>query len=452
MPSNANQVLPRLRVSDNQRFLVTATGEPFFWLGDTAWELFHRLTREEAAFYFATRQRQRFNVIQAVALAEFDGLHTPNAYGEKPLSNDDPTQPNERYFAYLDELIQMAAAHDLYVGLLPTWGDKVNHNQWGTGPVVFNEQNARVYGRYLGERYRDYTNIIWILGGDRPAIHEQVDYRPVWRAMAAGIDEATNGVALMTYHPMGKMSTSAWLHEETWLDFNMMQSGHGAGRDTPVWSMITHDYNLQPTKPTLDSEPNYEDHPVNPWPKWDPNNGYFRDYDVRKQLYRSVFAGGCGVTYGHHAMWQFCDPARREVVNHADRPWTEAIERAGANQVQFLRNLLESRPYLERVPDQDLLVTPSGLAESHVCATRDAKGRYALVYLPTGEPVTIQLDKLAVGLLRGWWYNPRTGQATLIGDVLPLKAASFTPPVDGPDWVLVLDEEKQNFDAPGLTV
>ncbi|HMN27506.1 MAG TPA: DUF4038 domain-containing protein [Caldilineaceae bacterium] len=78
MPNRAPHRLPRLRVSDNHRFLVTERGDPFFWLADTGWELFHRLRREEAAHYFATRQRQRFNVIQAVALAEFDGLHPPN--------------------------------------------------------------------------------------------------------------------------------------------------------------------------------------------------------------------------------------------------------------------------------------------------------------------------------------------------------------------------------------
>ncbi|CAN5773909.1 glycoside hydrolase family 140 protein [soil metagenome] len=449
MPTNINQALPRLRVSDNQRFLVTITGEPFFWLGDTAWEIFHRLTREEAEFYFATRQRQRFNVIQAVALAEFDGLHTPNAYGELPLLNDDPAQPNEKYFAYMDELIQLAAAHELYVGLLPTWGDKINHNQWGTGPIVFNEQNARIYGQYLGQRYGDYPNIIWILGGDRPAIHEQMDYRPIWRAMAAGIEAATNHNALMTYHPMGGMSTSAWLQEEAWLDFNMMQSGHGSGRDVPVWEMIAHDYALQPVKPTLDSEPNYEDHPVNPWPQWNPKNGYFRDYDVRKQLYRSVFAGGCGVTYGHHAMWQFYDPAKREAVNYADRPWFEAINRHGANQVQFLCNLLASRPYLTRIPDQSLLVTAAGSAESHVRATRDANGTYALIYLPTAEAVSINLDLLSGAIKQAWWYNPRTGEALTIGEVVPLRIASFTPPIDGPDWVLVLDDAAQKFGAPG---
>ena len=75
------QTLPRLKVSDNQRFLVQEDGKPFFYLGDTAWELFHRLTRDEAAAYLKQRREQKFTVIQAVALAEFDGLTEPNAYG-----------------------------------------------------------------------------------------------------------------------------------------------------------------------------------------------------------------------------------------------------------------------------------------------------------------------------------------------------------------------------------
>src|SRR5690606_6208486 len=150
---------------------------------------------------------------------------------------------------------------------------------------------------------------------------------------------------LKTYHPNGRQTSSTWLHNEDWLDFNMMQSGHGSGRDTAVWDMISADYALEPPKPTLDGEPNYEYHPVNPWPKWDSSNGYYRDYEFRKQLYRSVFAGGCGVTYGHHSVWQFYAPPRAP-HNHAECTWYEAIERPGANQVQFLRYLIESRPQL----------------------------------------------------------------------------------------------------------
>jgi hypothetical protein len=437
----------RVTVSDNRRFLMHADGTPFLYLGDTAWELFHRLDRQEAELYLTDRQRKRFTVIQAVVLAEFDGLNTPNVYGERPLLDNDPTRPNEAYFAYVDEIIRMAAAHELIVGLLPTWGDKVTP-MWGAGPQVFDAENARVYGRFLGERYRDQANLIWILGGDRPAVRDTDDWRPVWRAMAVGIDEGTGGAALMTYHPSGGACTSAWLNDEPWLDVHMMQSGHGGGRDVPVWERIAHDYALRPVRPTLDGEPNYEDHPVSPWPRWDPANGYFRDHDVRKQLYRSVFAGGCGVTYGHHSIWQFAG-ARHPAINHADRDWLEALDRPGASQVRHLRALIESRPFFTRIPDQSMLVSDEGQGMKHVRATRDQGGSYAMVYLPLPLPVTVRLDALSGDRISAWWYDPCTGEATSIGEYPSGSAATFTPPGYRPDWVLVLDDAAKGYPAPG---
>src|SRR5690349_20776067 len=72
----------QLRVSENKRYLVTENGTPFFWLGDTAWELFHQLNREDADKYLGIRASQGFTVIQAVVLAEMDGINKPNAYNE----------------------------------------------------------------------------------------------------------------------------------------------------------------------------------------------------------------------------------------------------------------------------------------------------------------------------------------------------------------------------------
>jgi hypothetical protein len=429
--------LPRIQVSDNRRFLATEHGDPFFWLADTDWEIFHRLTREEVDFFLANRRRKGFNVIQAVALAEFDGLHTPNAYGEYALLDDDPTRPNEAYFQHVDYVIRQAAAHGIYVAFLPTWGDKVAH-LWGVGPIVFNAENAGVYGRWLGARYRDDTNLIWVLGGDRPAYTDTHDYRPIWRAMAAGIDAGAGRRVIKTYHPAGRKSSSAWLHAEEWLDFNMMQSGHGSGRSTPTWEMIAHDYALSPTKPVLDAEPNYEDHPINPWPAWDPANGYFRDHDVRQQSYRAVFAGGCGITYGHHTMWQFSGD-RYEAINHADRPWQDAIDRPAAGQMIHLRRLIESRPFFTRIPDQGLLLFDGGERGEYRTATRDSEGSYALVYLPTPHPVSVRLGWAAGASVRAAWYNPRTGAAQEIGVFPTTQDVTFTPPVDGPDWVLTLD-------------
>ena len=145
----------QIKVSDNKRYLVKADGSPFFWLGDTAWELFHRLNREQASYYLKRRADQGYTVVQAVALAEFDGLHVPNPYGDLPLLFDDPKQPNEAYFKHVDYIIDKAAENNITIAFLPTWGDKVMKATWGKGPEIFTPENARSYGQWLGHRYKD---------------------------------------------------------------------------------------------------------------------------------------------------------------------------------------------------------------------------------------------------------------------------------------------------------
>jgi Protein of unknown function (DUF4038)/Putative collagen-binding domain of a collagenase len=434
--------LSPVTVHANSRLLMTADGAPFFWLGDTAWELFHRLTRDEARSYFDIRARQGFTVIQAVALAEFDGLGVPNMDGHLPLIDKDPDKPNDAYFVFVDECISMAAERGLFVALLPTWGDKVAAGLWAGQNAVFNVDNARRYGRWIGQRYANRTNVIWMIGGDRPAVYDKdgvtMDDRPIWRAMAEGIRES-NPDRLMTYHHSGGQSSGRTLHDEAWLDMNSMQSGHGGGHDVPVWDWITEDLARTPAKPTLDSEPNYEDHPVNPWPTWSVEKGYFRDWDVRKQLFRGVFAGACGVTYGHHSIWQFLSP-RTERVNHPECYWTEAMLRPGAEQAHVLRELMLSRPYFDRVPDQGLLVNPPTDRHAYVTATRDSAGSYALVYVPNAaQSVTVNLSALRGAKARAAWFDPRTGDTQTIGDVDTRQPLTFVTPTRGPDWVLTFD-------------
>lgn len=439
----------RITVAPGGHYLQHEDGTPFFWLGDTAWELFHRLTREEIGQYLDNRQAKGFNVIQAVVLAEMDGLFKPNRYGDIPLTDQDPEKPNEPYFRLVDDVLQMAHERQLFMGLLPTWGDKVTR-MWGMGPEVFTVENAYRYGHWLGDRYKARENIIWILGGDRPAIHDSVDTRPIWRAMARGILEATEGEALISYHISGgKQSTSQQIHDEPWLHVNMMQSGHGSGHDVPVWEWITRDRAMVPTKPTLDSEPNYEDHPVSPWPQWDPKNGYFDDYDVRKQTYRSVFAGACGVTYGHHSIWQFWSE-REEKINHANRYWTEALDRPGAFHVGYLRRLIESRPFADRIPDQAILVNGQGEKGEHIRALRDSAGSYLMAYIPQGRTITVDVSSLQAGPLRGWWFNPATAETTDIGALTHTRSLKLTTPTEGygNDWVLVIERVSEGYAVP----
>ncbi|MFM9908749.1 MAG: glycoside hydrolase family 140 protein [Chitinophagaceae bacterium] len=448
--SQGNWKHGRLKVTNNGHSLQYEDGFPFFWLGDTGWELFHRLKKEEIANYLDNRSEKGFNLIQSVILAEFNGLKKANRYNQLPLKNLDPTQPNETYFELIDWTVKEAMKRNIFMGLLPTWGDKVAMI-WGEGPLVFNLSNAYTYGLFLGRRYRSYQNIVWILGGDRPATNDSNDWRPIWRAMAKGIKEGTQGKAIFTYHISGgERSTSFDLHSEEWLAINMMQSGHGGGHDVPVWNWIERDRLLKPAKPTLDSEPNYEDHPVNPWPKWDPANGYFRDYDVRKQCYRSVFAGACGVTYGHHSIWQFYSK-REEIINYADRYWQDALDRPGAFQVGYLRKLIESRPFLNRIPDQSIIAEGQGEKGEYATAFRDEDGNYLMVYLPVGKKIVVNTSGIKGKELTLCWFNPRTGKYNKSIIVSNRKTIAITSPSTGieNDWVLLIDNASKKISEPG---
>ena len=137
------QELKTLQVSPNGHYLQYVDGKPFFYLGDTAWELFHRLDREEADKYLDNRARKGYNVIQAVVLSEVDGVDVPNAYGYKPLVERNPARPatkdgdNNDYWDHVDYIVKNANAKGMYVGLLPTWG-----RWWKDNNPIFNEKNA----------------------------------------------------------------------------------------------------------------------------------------------------------------------------------------------------------------------------------------------------------------------------------------------------------------------
>ena len=430
----------RLKVSDNKRFLVHENGKPFFWMGDTAWELFHRLNKEQAAYFLKKRAEQGFTVVQAVALAEFDGLHAPNSEGETPLFHDDPRQPNDKYFQHVDFIVDEAAKVGIYIALLPTWGDKLFKASWGNGPEIFTPENARIYGKWIGNRYKDRKNIIWVLGGDRNPRPNTNDEK-VWREMAAGIAEACGGHAnaLLSYHPQPVEKGSAeWFHHDEWLDFNMFQTGHC--RETPVYQYIQRVYNMTPAKPVIDGEPIYEDHPVCFNAK---ELGTSNAYDVRKAIYLNLFAGAFGATYGCHDIWQMYSPYRPAVTG-PHIYWQEAMDLPAANQMRFVHKLMESRPMLDRVPDQSLVVENSLDAADRIQATRGKD--YALIYNAKGKEMTVNLGKISGEKVTAVWFNPRNGETKDAGSFDNKGQQKFKPPTEGynQDWVLVLDDASKN--------
>jgi hypothetical protein len=178
--------------------------------------------------------------------------------------------------------------------------------------------------------------------------------------------------------------------------------------------------------------------------------------DVRRPLYWNLFTGAFGHTYGHHSVWQMWAPSRTP-VNRPLMAWAEALDQPGAGQMQHGRKLIESRPFLTRVPDDSVIAVGSvpsampGAGRYRFVATRDESGSYAMVYAPVSRKFSVRLDKISGAKVVAWWFNPRNGEATKIGVFDRAGEKEFVPPEPGEmtDWVLVLDDASKNYPPPG---
>ena len=374
-----------LKIHPDGRHFADEKGDTVYLIGDTAWEMFHRLNREEAIRYLDCRARQGFGFIQSVILAEQGGLTEPNAYGRLPLltgagGDPDPALPDTggeySFFDHAEFIISEAEKRGLMMGVLPTWGDKFNA-LWGGGPEIFTPENAYTYGKWLAGLLKHHGNIVWILGGDRPLTEER-HFRVV-DAMAEGLDVGDGGKFLMTFHPMGGQSSSSFVHDREWLDFNMMQSGHG-WPSTPSHEMAAHDRALLPVKPVMDGEQRYEDHPIN----FQPEKGYYDAYDVRVTMWRNLFSGTAGNTYGHHAVW----PMSRNINRYFPNTWENALRRPAAESVRVLRRFTDTHDIALFEPLTDA-IADNDPGANYAAAMIDGKRGICFVHIPCGVPERI---------------------------------------------------------------
>ncbi len=430
-----------LSISSDGRFILNKDGSPFFYLADTAWELFHKLSREDADEYLRNRAEKGFTAVQAVALAELDGLYTPNAHGRLPFlfykdGTLDPAAPDlmppYSYWDHVDYILKKAAEYGLYIAFLPTWGDKWNR-LWGKGPEILDPETAENFGNFIGTRYGGYQNIIWVLGGDRP-LQTRRHFETIC-ALARGIKKSESRPHLMTLHPTGGHSSSEAVHEEPWLDFNMIQSGHSRSRFN--YEMISKDRQLLPAKPVLDGEPGYEDHPES----FDIARGYMDAADVRQFAYMSVFSGACGHTYGDHSIWSMVGDVREMPDfrrGHFALNWKQALNSPGSFQMKYLKDLVLSHDFLKLKPASEAVEEqlPGVL---HIPVLKSE--RVLLAYISQGQEIRLKADQLPKGPLTFSWFDPRTGCYSEKTQARPGDLLSLLPPSGGRgnDWVLVIE-------------
>jgi len=416
-------------IHENGRVL-TKDGHPFFYLADTAWELFHRLTLKEADGYFRNRSELGFTVIQAVLLSELNGVMEPNANGDLPLSGGDLAKPNQAYFTHCRDIALLADKYGLTMGILPSWG--CHWQQDENGRALIRAENARKYGAYLTETFRG-LDVIWILGGDRMPRCEAE--RETIRQLAKEL--RTGGDALITFHPMGPGQSSAVFHNEEWMRFNMNQTSHAAPTH-PNQLFIARDYALTPVKPTLDGEPRYEQLPMGFYNKGHAALRRFDDADVRRAAYAAVFSGACGHTYGNNNVWQMYDKGRTPVIG-ANQTWRESLHHPGARQMGYLRALMERMDFSGLRPAQALLLqSPAAHEGVFVLLASDASR--LLAYSPYGRPFTLD-NGWRRGTYRESWFCPKynTCDSFLINDLTAPQ--TYVPPSEGNghDWVLCME-------------
>ncbi len=429
-----------LKVSANHRFLADAhSGRPFFLLADTAWNI-NALTYADLELYLTSRKQHGFTAIM-FCLDFYPQSDGRDAYGESAYIGPRKTELNPKYFSYCDHLVDRAAHYGLYTMIYSMWAGK------RSGIMnIYTPRELHNIGLKLGAHFRNKANVIHVAGGESTPPYISPTHVD---ALGRGLKAGCQGRHLITVHPCYNRSCSEYFSHETWLDFYMIQgasSKQGAHYD--VTRPIAHDYQLPSPRPTMIAE-NYYDSGTHQPP-----------HLQRRNLYLSVFAGAFGCAYGHDALWQMTPHTRKRWMLGSWPPgvanWRQALNTPAVADLHYIQPLLYSRPYFERIPDQNLVLAGQGRGISNrIQATRDGTaGRrnatYLMAYLAT--PITAVLDTGVIdgNFLNAYWFNPASGKSTVIKMNFPNTGKlHLAKHPDGHDTVVVVDDAASKYGPPG---
>ena len=402
-----------LRKQAGQRCLTDRTGQPFLLQGDASWSLLVQLTRDDVELYLADRQRRGFNSLLVNLIEHKFSANVPrNAYGEAPfLVPGNFTSPNEKYFAHVDWVLQRAAERGFVVLLAPSYQGYAGGGEGWYGEMRDSgAKRLQTYGRYLGMRYRNLTNIIWVHGGD---------FNPPERALTQAIVDGmreTNPQALHSFHGARGTAARAFLGKDaSWLDLNTIYTDENS-----VVAAAATEYRSSPL-PFILIEGRYEGEGAN-------------EALVRTQAYQAMLSGACGSLMGNKLIWPF------------SKEWRSALDSPGARSMTRLRALMDQYHWSEMRPAPPLfLVEGAGSGSRTAVAAVSINGRRALVYVPTVRSMVIDTTFVGASHTKAYWVDPASGLTSVVmgSPFNSAKRVSFaTPPVNSSgygDWLLLLE-------------
>jgi Protein of unknown function (DUF4038)/Putative collagen-binding domain of a collagenase len=412
-----------LHVEAGKRFLVDAAATPFLLHGDAAWSLIVQLTREDVDVYLDDRRARGFNTLLVNLLEHKFANNAPqNVYGQAPfLVPGDFSTPNGAYFAHADWVLRRAAEKGFLVLLVPAYlGYRGGDEGWYQEMVVNGATKLRNYGRFLGQRYQDFTNVLWVHGGD---------YNPpekgVVRAIVDGIREYDTR-ALHSAHGAPETAAVDYWGSESWLQVNNIYTYH------TVYSTALQQYERPEKLPFFLIESTYE------------NEHGISQQGLRTQAYHAWLSGAMGQVFGNNPIWHFNASGAFPSIS---MKWQQVLNGHGSQSMTHLHNLFAQRRWWTLEPDSNRTMLTGGLrsGEDRAVAVRDRDRAFAIVYLPSIRTVTVNLGQLTGPKVNARWYDPTNGiYSRVAGSPFVASGSQFFRPIGHNahgfgDWVLVLE-------------
>lgn len=422
---------PSIALSSDKTYLVDPSGAPVFINGDTAWSLMAQPTNAQVQAYLDDRKAKGYNVI-IVSLIEaaFADNAPANALGDRPFTGAPFATPNEAYFARADWIIEQAAARGITLLLAPAYvGYDCGWEGWCAQLQSASLSTMRGYGRFLGNRYKDHPNIVWLIGGDTNPFAHNVDEKLA--EMVAGIKEFDPD-HLMTAHTGPETSAQEIWGSPPWLDLNTIYT-----YSERTYEKTASEYRRANALPLFLLETAYE------------NEHGSTPLSLRATAYHSVLWGArLGHFFGNCPIWPFGASTAANFCRSTN--WIAELDSAGSTTVAYIGDLMRSRRHWLMRPDHAnaVMTQGHGSGSTRAVTARAADGSSVIAYLPTRRQVTIDMTKVSGSNAQVWWWNPRTNSATNVGTFPTTGSQAFTPP-DTNDWVLVIDDASQNFPPPG---
>jgi hypothetical protein len=422
-----------LKASINNRYLVDQNNTPFLIVGDSPQSLIGRLSKSDAVVYMANRQRYGINTLWVHLLCNNKTACNTNGSsfdGIPPFTiPSDISTPNPAYFERVDDMLKIAAAHNMTILL-----DTVETSGWLATFKANGPEKAAAFGRYLGNRYRDVPNIIWMYGNDFQTWADPGDDAVVL-AVAKGIksiDSSHIHTTELNYLSSGSLDDARW---EPIVELD------GTYTYFPTYAQVLKEYNRSNFRPVFMEEANYEF-------ERNQNTDGGSIANLRHQEYWTMLSGATGQLYGSKYTWTL---PTGWLFN-----WRSYLDTPGVMQLSYMKKLFAPRKWYDLVPDQAHSVVTDGYGtfaplgtgsvttDTFATAARTPDGTLMMVYIPAIRTITVDMSKLS-GPSVAHWYDPTTGKyvdvsTSLLGNSGPRQ---FRPPSnnnDGDrDWVLVLE-------------